>query len=89
MNLIRSFSLFIVLLAGLFPASLTVGAESQEFLIQKGAQHLEAWRVPEAAEVISQLTRESPKTLDVLDLQAQLAFYQGNMQRPSVLQRRP
>lgn len=77
MNLFRSFFLFIVFLANLFPASLAVGAESQEFLIQKGAQHLEAWRVPEAAEAISQLTRESPENLEVLDLQAQLAFYQG------------
>ena len=77
MILFRSFLLIIFLLASLFRASLAVGLESQEFLIHKAAQHLEAWRVPEAAEIISKLAPTNAETLLVLDLQAQLAFYQG------------
>ncbi len=77
MNLFRSFLLIIFLLASLFRASLAVGVESQAFLIQKAAQHLEAWRVPEAAGIISKLSSTNAETLTVLDLKAQLAFYQG------------
>ncbi len=77
MNLFRSFLLINFLLAGLFRASPAVGVESQEFLIHKAVQHLEAWRVREAAGVISKLTPTDSETLAVLDLQAQLAFYQG------------
>ena len=77
MNRKKTLFLPLIFLASFFPAHLAAETESREFLIKKAAQHLEGWRVPQAAEIVSKLTRESPESLEVLDLQGELAFYQG------------
>ncbi|NIO07577.1 MAG: tetratricopeptide repeat protein [Deltaproteobacteria bacterium] len=78
MNLFKSYFLILFFIVGILSTPLAAGAESQQLLLQKAAEHLEGWRVPEAAQVIAKLDTTGPESLAVLDLQAQLAFYEGN-----------
>ncbi len=77
MNRKRILFLSLVLLVGLVPTALRADGEPLEFLLKKGEQHLEAWRVPQAAEVLAKIKGEEAQSPPALDLQAQLAFYQG------------
>jgi tetratricopeptide (TPR) repeat protein len=45
--------------------------------LKEAEEHLEAWRLSQAEQLIGQLSRSQPKSPEVLDLQAWLAFYQG------------
>ncbi len=45
---------------------------------KQAEEYLEAWRLPQAEQLIAQLSRAQPKSPEVLDLQAWLAFYQGH-----------
>lgn len=48
-----------------------------DLLLKRGAEHLEAWRLPEADEIASRLVRENPRSPAALDLYATVKFYQG------------
>jgi len=46
-------------------------------LLKQVEEHLEAWRLPQAEEMVSRLARENSKSAAVLELHARLRFYQG------------
>jgi len=81
LNLKINFFLSLVLLVGLVPTALRADEEPLEFLLNKGEQHLEAWRVPQAAEALSKIKGEDAQSPRALDLRAQLAFYQGRYEK--------
>jgi predicted Zn-dependent protease len=45
--------------------------------LKQAEEYLEAWRLSEAEKLIAELGRNQPKSPEILDLQAWLAFYQG------------
>lgn len=46
-------------------------------LLKEGEEHLEAWRLPQAEEIASRMTREDPRSPAVLDFKGRVAFHQG------------
>ncbi|HEX9880791.1 MAG TPA: tetratricopeptide repeat protein [Candidatus Binatia bacterium] len=67
----------LVLLCGLTVATAKAQEQLLDSLIEKADEHLEAWRAPEAAAILSQIKGKDAGSAKVLDLRAQLAFYQG------------
>jgi tetratricopeptide (TPR) repeat protein len=45
--------------------------------IKEAEEYLDAWRLPEASEIVSGLLVENPKSAAALDLSARVHFYQG------------
>jgi tetratricopeptide (TPR) repeat protein len=56
-----------------WPAS----AAQIDLLLKGGEEHLEAWRVPQAEEIVSRLVRENPDSAAVLDFDGRVKFYLG------------
>ncbi|MFQ5851449.1 MAG: tetratricopeptide repeat protein [Candidatus Binatia bacterium] len=77
MNRERTTLLSVLLLLSLPLLSLAAEIGLQASLLKKGEEHLDAWRVQPAEEVVTRLIGEDPNSLQVLDLKARLDFYQG------------
>jgi tetratricopeptide (TPR) repeat protein len=72
--------LFFAFLFSLFSVSSAAEVETHNSLLNKGEEHLKAWRVSQAEEVVAKLIREHPKSPLALGLMARVAFYQGRYQ---------
>ena len=69
--------LFLAFLFSLFSVSSAAEVETHNSLLNEGEDHIKAWRVSQAEEVVAKLIREHPKSPLALGLKARVAFYQG------------
>jgi tetratricopeptide (TPR) repeat protein len=73
----RTAPLFLAFLLSLSSVSIAAEVETHNSLLNEGEEHLKAWRVSQAEEVVAKLIRENPKSPLALGLKARVAFYQG------------
>lgn len=67
----------LVTLLALHPHSAAAETEPLSPLIKQVEEHLEAWSLSQADEIVSRLVREDPNSPLALDLNARVKFYQG------------
>ena len=59
------------------PSTFYLFAAQVDPQLQQFEEHLEAWRLPQAEEMVSRLARENPQSAAILDLHSRPSFYQG------------
>ena len=73
--MIGTFAISFLLVLTLNASAVDVGS-----LLEEGEKHLEAWEVPPAAAIADRLLEENSTSVSVLDLKAQVSYYQGRYQ---------